>query len=799
METETTTSSLNDLDFGIVIDRILDCDAGKLSQQLLRESGPMVERLIAVGEESFQMLESNDLSVRQRFDHSFYNFLWPEKVKRYLILWRDVIFEQQKCALMIAEGKASEEDGQRLHDASVEIIQEATNELSNFYQEKVAEITRKNKFLKRQVFQWQLQKNPWPAYRDQIEKIPGQCSKIAEDHQILMELVDTFSSLKKIIRHALTSCREEIEESKALIGKIIKMIETEAQKQEDRVLNKLEAKLEDVETSIIVTPHIVDFSAHSEEYLGSLPEKVSFVKNTRAGWLEIADINIRRRAQQWMESQVLPVLYEVWELTENSSNRLKMTLVNIRNRAILLGNETRDGLHPEVNHQEIAQPLEVILQGYSVLEKEFEILHTLIEQRLVRDFEVSAVYDIQHPFLPVPTQSPVRKFDFPVIRKRLTELRDKIMPYMGFLNKIWKSVEKGEVMSVAEKVARYIEHRRGPEANPHYASIFLTKGYVGESFIVGRKDELRHIENLLSNWKNGFRGSVAITGKRLSGKSLFGELIATRYFPEDTIRVNPSSIIEIKGRKMETGYDLGKALGFIRKYTLNDRPLIWIDDLELWWSTDHSLNENVRQLTRYIDHYGSSQFIIVSMGNALFGQLNRLHKIDRIFQANINMDVMSHSEIQQAILIRHGATHRQLVSEEGEELTPRELSRQINHVYRASRGNVGDALNLWSRSTHMLDENRVYNNFEQRWEFPETENTDAGLLLATIVLLKRANEYQLRKLFGPAFQEKYIHILRRLISVGILKRQLDGYLEINDLVINDLEVMLAAKNFINYQ
>ncbi|MCB0851349.1 MAG: hypothetical protein KDD63_03835, partial [Bacteroidetes bacterium] len=120
-------------------------------------------------------------------------------------------------------------------------------------------------------------------------------------------------------------------------------------------------------------------------------------------------------------------------------------------------------------------------------------------------------------------------------------------------------------------------------------------------------------------------------------------------------------------------------------------------------------------------------------------------------------------------------------------------------VYRLSGGNIGETLNLWANSTEKVGEGLVSNNIKNKLIFPDLDNPDTYLLLGSILLQKRTNEYRLRKLFGPAFPERYLDILRRLISVGILIRQPDEWLEINELVVNDLGVLMSNKNYLKYK
>ena len=49
---------------------------------------------------------------------------------------------------------------------------------------------------------------------------------------------------------------------------------------------------------------------------------------------------------------------------------------------------------------------------------------------------------------------------------------------------------------------------------------------------------------------------------------------------------------------------------------------------------------------------------------------------------------------------------------------------------------------MWAHSTKKLDEERVINEFDKKYQFPDLENPDTYLLLASILLQKRTNEYR---------------------------------------------------------
>ena len=254
----------------------------------------------------------------------------------------------------------------------------------------------------------------------------------------------------------------------------------------------------------------------------------------------------------------------------------------------------------------------------------------------------------------------------------------------------------------------------------------------------------------------------------------------------------------MNGRRITTGFDLEPVLAFIKKNAPKQPPLIWIDDMELWWDRDLPLSQNVRTLRKFIDGNANRLFFLVSMSNWLNTHLNLFHETSKVFQAEINVDSMSLSEIREAIMIRHGATHKKLVNKDGEALSRHEFRKMIDKIYKISEGNIGEALNRWSCATKWIDDERVQHKGGLNYGLPDFLSPDSSILLSAIMMERRTNEYRLRRLFGPAFTDKYSPILRRLLGTGVLRRQLDGWLEINETLVNELGHLLEDKGYLKY-
>ena len=747
-----------------------------------------------VGDIGFEVLKENGGGSAYTEVLSAYiiDFTWADRVKSFFILWRDVLFQQLKAQVLFLEEKVEKETILALKNQSEKTMIIAADELNGTLENETAAIKRIKNGIEKKVYKWKHQQNPWPIYKEQLKQLADQCQRLKEEQKKLGSLVEDFYFIKQMIRQELDWCKKEINEIKTSTENIIDFVEKNIEEKP----GSIPSFLENVDNKLNIRNHLNEFNDIYEKKLEVLEGKMQVPVNIENGLIHFKEINFKKITKQWLESEILPVFYEIWELTDNVVYGKKMSLVNIRNRAIVLANESSEAGNV-VDRAEISQPLKTFLKKASSWETNFEKLEKIITDRLDEKFDVSNVYSLKKDFLPIPLEYTINQFGFD--RGELAErIKGWVGAFTGTVAQIKTSVEQEEMMSISEKIVRFIQSRKAAVSNNQYASIFLTKGYLGESFWIGRENEIQHVQNVIEQWQEGYRGATILAGPRHCGKSLFGDMVANRFFYGKTIRLLPNEILNLQGRKIDPGYDLGKALGFIKKYALNEKLLVWIDDLELWNGNDFSLHANVRQLKKYIDDYSGRLFFMVATSNWVKAHLYRIFEINKIFQTEIQLDRMELNEVRRAILIRHGATHKILVDKNSEEVTPQQFGKIISRIYKSVEGNIGDTLNQWAYSAEKVDEEKVTHEYNAHYYMPDFINPDNAVLLAAIMMDKRTTEYRLRKMFGPAFTTKYANILKRLLRVGILSRQLDGSLELNEVAANETARLLARKNYLKF-
>ncbi|MEM0992781.1 MAG: hypothetical protein AAF847_04580 [Bacteroidota bacterium] len=720
----------------------------------------------------------------------FILYSWVEQAKALMLLWRDTLFQRHKAEILHKDQEVTSDALQKLVAASEAHLQAAHESFRGFSEEEIKKVDRK------QIEKWKHQKSPWQTYKKQIEDIEQQSQNLVEQHQTLSQNIGYFRTIQSIINNLLKDCNKEIDNIKDLAPQTDRFIREHLQDAADAKFGRVVNHLEELEKNFSINHHLKSFLDRWENEKLSLPKRKQYTIGLQEGMLLYKEIDLNRGVRQWIDSEILPLLYEAWELLERIEHEFKVSIANIRNRTILLSKEEQA---PTEDIDNLCFPLETFLKKTSKNETLLQAIVDGVAEKLSDEFQISHIFDPQKAFLAITFQNTVSQLRFNQ-SSIFTKIYTWWQQQLASLQKVRKSVEQGEVLSISESIARLIEHRRKASDYLPYASIFQTEGYIGESFYVGRGEEMQRVEKLVQQWYDGFRGTLLLTGQRFSGKTLFGEYIANRHFSANTITLAPNKTIEVQGRKLTTTYDLASALNFIQKYSLNQKPMVWIDDLELWHEPQKPLGKNVRHLFEQFDRYSTRIFFIVSMSNWLKAHLNKYYDINKLFQATINLDRMEAEDVREAILVRHGATHKVLVNEKGAEIKPAQFQRLSNKIYKQAEGNIGEVLMRWSYAIQATEnQERVQFSKSIPNHLPDFLSPDTAILLSTIMMAKKTNEYRLRKLFGTPFNEKYSGILQRLLNVGILRRDLSGWLEINEYIVNDLGKLLDRRRYISFR
>ncbi|MDX1399540.1 MAG: hypothetical protein R3204_13525, partial [Oceanospirillum sp.] len=260
------------------------------------------------------------------------------------------------------------------------------------------------------------------------------------------------------------------------------------------------------------------------------------------------------------------------------------------------------------------------------------------------------------------------------------------------------------------------------------------------------------------------------------------------------IRLEVNGVVSMEGRKLKLTNDLGEALKQIGNQYHLIRPMIMIDNLEYWRGDDIRLLENIRSLMRFLERRSDQVYTVVSTTTAMQQHLDQWLPFTQGFSSMINVNRSRTEEIYQAVLVRHGAAHKELVATNGQPLTARQIEKEVKDLCRALDHNIGEVLLAWTYNTIAEQSNIVYEPTKLSLEdfFSWHEIT----LLKYLILYRTIDEVTVKQLFGIR-SAPYMSGLKKLINTKVLLREENGQLKLNPVILKDIRDLLKYRGILD--
>ena len=760
----------------------------------------LVTELIGVGQAYADALADPDARrapAEARVRAGAFVYDWPEGAKRLAVLWRNVLLEWERALVLRREGRATEASLRVLAQAAQTRLEAAVRHWAGDFDERLARLLASPGAADAQLYTWSLQRSPWPVYRAQLEAVQAQMAALHDDFGVRIAAAGTLADLVAALRRAPRQLERSLDELRAAAEEALALVEPDgagAAAAADPAAIDVDA-LERLDRAEALPRYAESLAETSNAIIDRLPERARLFVTDAAGRMRYRDVNLERQTGQWLSAEVLPDLQRGGRSVEQAAADLGRTLMDVRNR-VLLAREVAEG-GGAAEAEPLAEPLRAYLQRLGRARADVAAAGAASTRKVDDELRLSRVYDPELSFLEVSFEAGISE-----VRRRqdalLTRAGRWVLDQRGALRRLRARVATEESLSTGERVVRVLRSRTiAPEVSA-YASVLVTRGFIGEAFHAGREVELERAATAIEAWREGYRGAIALTGQRYSGKTHFAELLAGRYFEQGSVRLRAFSTLEVAGRTTATTCDLRAAIAFVRKHSVGERPLVLIDDLELWSDTrGRGLAENAAALRDAMDELSGRMMFVVTMGNWTFARLSDGVDLAAAFQVEINLDTLQMGPFAETALARHAATHLTLVGGDKEqELTEAALRDHAEVVWRAARGNVGDGLRRWAQSIARVDASRVRVEAAPGYQLPNFVDADTGVVLAAVKRERYVNEYDLRQRFGPAFDERYRSVVRRLVRLEVLLRHRTGTLSINPVVSNEIGRLLARESFI---
>ncbi len=731
------------------------------------------------------------LDLKESTDSPFNIWLvyeWLPQAFAYTLLLRDTLFTIHKARIFLDEGRISEDKFtntiSELHDK----VKQCRSEVYSGLDGKIESLSQAKK-ITGFYDKWEHQINPLSEYSMSFKKLGEQCLRIKNENESLSQQQILYNKIFHLIRNENNRALEELKYFRTIVESLTDQLTNT----DEGVKSSLNKYVTQVQDDFNERGSLEDMPSMLETKLLEFQNVNHVIVGREDADLLSSEFNFSERTLAWLENMVLPIYIQIEQYQQELRSSLKLTMVNLNN--YLSVNKEKDMLLDDIS------PLEDALKKHLVrieeIDKSVKKNMDRVQELMNSYFKVGNVFNLKTEFLEYP------EFLGEQIVGSKDRFESKIRKFFSFVKEsfsnVISSVKAEESLSKSEKIVRFIRSRRIEENLLNYANIFLTEGYVGASFAVGRKNELENMRTNYKHWMEGYRGSVALVGNRFCGKTFLAEYFLNSLSDGvEVVKLIPNRKLRYNGRKFNVSTNMVENLSFISKSRDDKKRILWIDDLELFWDVENDILKNVRSLKKFIDDNNDRFLVICAMNDALFEFLKTNIHFHQSFQSIIQCHRIFSSEIMKGLMIRHQATHNSIIDSGSKVIEIRGVQRKLNEIVEASNNNIGEAFKLWCSTIKFVDNKTIMVKDEPIYQLPDVQGYDSNLVIADIYMQKVTNEYRIRKLYGSSFSSTYKDVLKRLINLGVVKRTQNGNLVLNDNCANKLYITALEDNF-DYQ
>ncbi len=732
---------------------------------------------IAIGNQEFERVDDS-LNIDEVY---LLHFAFPETFKDVFLLHRDVILQLQIAVAKELEGNTDGASAKNHLDHSIKMLIEATQYSINHVNEERRAIYNSEKGNKKLLNSIKHKDNAWPIYKKQFKDIAIQIKEINESHSSVNR---TIKSLKSINLHTIDTVFVNTNASQTIIKRLGETIKS---------INKMESTNDITKLITWIDCNIIESSNDQEQsdFTKILEEKVKTLTatnipvDTENGILLARQIDFNKAVKKWFDFEIIPLFIDLWEQIKTMETFFNHSLLNLKSSLLVeKSNDTLDALPSQ---------LQTLKSVHQTLTKSDEVLHKIAKEivsKIEQKLQASQIYSNKE-FLEVSIQSSLYQFANNQ-GNIFTNAKNKITKKITSINSKYENGALFSNLSKVDQSISCISHRMFKEVNAHYDTLFLNKNFIGDLFLIPRKLQKFAFAKAKTDWDNGFNKAVIINGAPLSGTSTFLQTVAQEYFKKNTVFLTVDTVIPFEGRKIQTTRNLNDALKDIKKNLSGSKPLLVIDTLELWQDEKQSLLENTRALLRFIESESDNVMVVVSISRQMQKQLDRRIRFTDGFSTTITLDKASFEEIYKGFLMRHGASHKILVSEKKEILSNKRIESNLLKLARDCQYNIGEVLQSWTYGTTIIENNQVIYEYK-RLSFKDFFIAEELIILKFVFLNKETNELRLITYFGTQFETKYKSSLKRMINLKVLLRNQQAKLYINPVVINDIKDILIYR------
>jgi hypothetical protein len=120
-------------------------------ESLVNGIAKITHHILELGEYVKTSLDENSLEPNEILPSYLIQYSWMEEAKSFLILWRDVIFQDQKALVLESNQKISPQNLEQLRVTSKSVIQKSRTHLKDFLEKETSDLAKDPRELKSKI------------------------------------------------------------------------------------------------------------------------------------------------------------------------------------------------------------------------------------------------------------------------------------------------------------------------------------------------------------------------------------------------------------------------------------------------------------------------------------------------------------------------------------------------------------------------------------------------------------------------------------------------------------------------
>ena len=756
----------------------------KLSTYILEDFKALTNYFIAIGDQ--QDASNKNVHTTSQGEVYLIHFTLAETFKDLVLLHRDVALQLQISQYKDQENSASSEAVTTHFKKSKDVLIQSVQSFAKSIEVQRAELNISEKSAKKIFNSIKHRNNPWEIYKSQFQIAQKQLANISLSSGVMTKTIKVFEDIKNHNNAFLNSVTDETNELRVYLGEGIRLLK------EMQQADEIPTVVQWIDKATIVKNTATNLQ---QDYMVTIELKTKMLSEitlpvaTENGQLLTRKVNFNKDVKRWVDFEILPSLIDLVEHSQKAHSFFNHSLINLKT-----------GLLVEKNNNSVEalqSQLATLKNVHATITKNADHLDSLvaeIQTKFHTYFQATKVYTAID-FLEVSFQSSLAQFASEQTTM-FSGLKAQFKNRFAKLNSKYESSLRFQSQDTVETAAACIHYRMFKEENAQYDTLFLNKSFVGDLFLLPREKQETSLQTTLEQWHNGFNKAILITGDALCGKTTFINSLAQTHFIKNSVVLECNSTITYRGRKFTTSLDLEAALEQIKKAIDSNRTLLIIDSLELWRDEKHTLLKNVRALINFIENESDEVLVVVTTTPQMQEHLdNRVH-FSAVFTNKLSLNKAAFSEIYKAIVVRHGASHKELIGMDNESLSPVAIEKEVLKLAKTYDYNIGEVLQAWTYGTTLLADNKVlYEHINI--PFGDFFSSEELIILKYVLLYKSVTELLTKNFVGARYESHYKSALKRLINTKILLRGDSGALHLNPVIQKDVKQLLIYKGTLN--